>query len=216
MGNYYLFYEKEYLCPSIINFKRYMMNFKFCTFIEPLLKTIDSGVFFKKVFALIYAIFGIFSLITPLYFLLPIIKYKVLSSGFKIAFSVIIIWIIFAFICWIGFQIWWNRKKQLKNLCSKNSKFIAVPLLSHFIKTFGEIFGFTFGILGFIVSIFYTLVFSGLGSYYFMSLPFYNFISSGVVSIIMFPFYGFIIIAISRAFGELLEATSIIANNTSK
>lgn len=192
------------------------MNIKFSTFIEPLLNSIDSGVFFKKFFGLLYSFSGILAILSPLYLLYTIISYRIFSLNAKIIISVMIIWLIYTFVAWICFQIWWNRKKQLKNLYPYKSQVVVVPLFSHFIKTTGEVFGFSFGILGCMISLLAVLILGSSGNYLLSSIPIFNLFNTGLMSIILYPFFGFIIIVLFRVIGELIESISLIANNTSK
>jgi len=189
------------------------MTDKLLNFIDPYLSYIDSGKLYRKPFSWFYILWALFNAVLPFYVL-----YKAIDSGIfkyaqaKFIFAFVLIWLVILAACWVGFQIWWNRKDKVLETSQDGSEFPATPVISHFFQTFGEWLGTIIAITGFGSSLIAT-VFLGndAGSLsYTMGLPF----NPGVVGIISFPILGFVIIIAMRFLAELCRALTSIANNT--
>jgi len=111
--------------------------------------------------------------------------------------------------------IWWDRKIKVTATSVEGNEFIATPVFSHLIQTFGEWIGTWIGIVGFTVAILTTIILGNEGDYlsYQIGIPF---LKTGFAFIILMPIYGFLIIVISRFLAEQFRALSSIANNTRK
>jgi len=195
--------------------KSHSMENKFFTFIKPFLSYIDSGKLFKKPFNWLYIGLAVVNLILPF-----ILLYKAIDSGIfdyggaKFTFAFIFIWLFIVAACWIGFQIWWNRKEKVLESSQEGAEFPATPVISHFVQTFGEWLGVFIAVVGFGVS-FFTTIFLGEESRYLsnaLGLPF----TMGIIGIVLFPLFGFITIVICRFIAEQCRALAAIANNTKK
>jgi len=189
------------------------MTDKLLNFIEPYLSYIDSGKLYRKPFSWFYILWAVANAVLPFYVL-----YKAIDSNiFKYAeakyiFAFVLIWLVILAACWVGVQIWWNRKDKVLETSQEGSEFPATPVISHYFQTFGEWLGTFIAIVGFGSSLI-AAVFLGndAGSLsYAMGLPF----NPGVVGIITFPVLGFVIIVGMRFLAELCRALAEIANNT--
>jgi len=184
-----------------------MTESPFFTFSRRYLEFIDKG----KLFGLVYIVMAAINLIIPF-----VILYQVIDSGFfrygaKYVFAFIFTWLVIDFACWIGFQLWWDRRKKVAIV--EESEFIATPIFSQLLQTFGEWLGTLIGIIGagggLLASIFlgndinYLFRLIGLGS-----------IAFGPIVIIIGPIVGFFIIIIFRFLAEQLRIFAALANNS--
>ena len=191
------------------------MENKFFNFIAPYLSAIDDGKFIRKPFSWLYSLIAIINLLLPFYLLYQAINNRMFDYGGKIIFGFILAWVTISIACWIGFQIWWDRKNKITSFFSTGDEFIATPTFSHFIQTFGEWIGTLVGLIGFIFGLLSIIALGEVG--YFLSrqlgVPFIN---MGILSIIFAPIYGFLIIILTRFLAEQIRALVAIANNTKK
>jgi hypothetical protein len=184
-----------------------MAESPFFTFSRPYLEFIGK----EKLFGLVYVVMAVISLFIPF-----VILYQVIDSGFfrlgaKFIFAFILTWLVIVFACWIGFQLWWNRRKKVTDI--ESSEFIAISYFSDILQTFGEWLGTLIGIIGagggLIASIFLgndlDYLFSAIGM---------SFMRFGVAVIIIEPIIGFFIILISRFLAEQLRIFAALAINT--
>jgi hypothetical protein len=116
-----------------------------------------------------------------------------------------------AFACWIGFQLWWHRRKKVSEVAE--AEFIATPIISEIVQTFGEWIGTLMGILGAGVGLIAT-IFLGSEAGYLFAMMGMDFLAMGPLVIIMGPVMGFFIIILFRFFAELLRIFAALANNT--
>lgn len=191
------------------------MENKFFNFINPFLSIIDNGKLFRKPFGFLYSVIAIINLLLPIYVLYQAIKNNIFSAPFKFGFVFILVWLTISFACWIGFQIWWDRKDKVNVSSSLGDDFIATPVFSHFIQTLGEWLGTWIGLVGFVFALLATIILGKEGYNLSRQLGL-GFLNIGVISIILMPLYGFLIIIISRFLAEQFRALVSIANNTKK
>ena len=188
------------------------------TFIEPFLSYIDSGKLFRKPFSWLYMALAAVNAILPFYLL-----YKTIDTGIlkhaegKLVFAFIFTWFFVVAACWVGAQIWWNRKDKVLASSQEGAEFPVTPVIAHLVQTFGEWLGSFIAIVGFGVS-FCALIFLGnqaenlsytLGGYF-------NFAGIGILGLVLNPVLGFMIIVGFRYMAELCRALAAIANNTKK
>lgn len=187
---------------------------KILDFIKPCLDYVDKGHFYRKPFKWLYVVIGALNILFPFFLL-----YQVISHDFfkyapgKIIAVFFIAWFIITFACLVGFLIWWDRKDKVDATSVEGDNFIATPVFSHFIQTLGEYCGVWIAIVGFGVSLLVTLL--GADGSYLSSAIGLDFISTGLISAILMPVYGFLIIVFSRFLAEQFRALASIANNTS-
>ena len=193
------------------------MKTKFFTFINPFLTTIDNGSFFRTPFKRLYQLIALLSLVSPLYILTIIIK---IMHDPYVTFSQIIffvlIWILYAIICWFSFQLWWNRADKLEQYYQKGDDFVATPILSHFIQTLGEWLGILIGLFGFIVNLAAVIFLSDTDKEILSNMPFPTFMNGSISSTLGMLILGFLIIVVTRFLAEQSRAIVAIANNTKK
>jgi len=186
----------------------------FTGLINPVLKLIDNGVIFRKGFVLLYGINAISCLLLPLIILVGGLTSGILSyMPGGVIFGLVLAWLVLTFICWLVFQVWWNRMKKIKTLLKEGDEFIATPLIADFIKTNGEFLGIVLvGIvpiiilLGIFADDFLSNFGFGLGSGF---LP-------ALLSAITTGICGYLILLGSKYISEFILALAAIANNTKK
>jgi hypothetical protein len=191
------------------------MESKFFSFIAPYLSFIDSGKLFHKPFRWVYSLIAFINLILPFYLLYQAVDNGMFRGPAKFVFVFLLFWVAVLFVCWIGFQIWWDRKDKIDVSSAAGDDFIATPVFAHFIQTFGEWLGTFIGVLGFISAILATL-FLGSEGRILSELLGMGFFQSGVIAIIIMPIYGYMIIILTRFMAEQFRALAAIANNTTK
>jgi len=180
----------------------------FFVFSKPYMDFIGKG----KIFGLIYFVLAIINLIIPF-----AVIYKTIDSGIfrglpaKYVFAIILSWLIIAFASWIGFQIWWIRRKKVTDTTS--FEFIATTSFSEILQTFGEWLGSFIGIIGAGVGII-ALIFLGNEASYLFSMIGLDFMNFGPLVIIIGPIIGFFIIILTRFFAEQLRLFASLVNNT--
>ncbi len=192
------------------------MKNNFFNFIDPFLSMVDNGKLFRKPFSWLYSIIAIINLLFPFYFLYKAIDNHIFRAPAKSVLVFLIVWITILFACWIGFQIWWNRKDKVNGSSSLGDEFIATPVFSHFIQTLGEWLGTWVGLVGFVFALLTTIILGGREGYYLSKQLGLRFLGTGLFSIILLPIWGFMIIVISRFLAEQIRALATIANNTKK
>ncbi len=191
------------------------MENKFFTFIKPYLSYIDNGNLFRKPFSWLYTIIAILNLLLPIGVMVEAIQNRVFQASAKFIIVFLLIWIVVVFVSWISFQLWWDRKTKVKATSSENDDFVATPVFSHFIQTFGEWLGTWIAVVGFVSALFMTIFLGHDASAlsYSMGIPF---VKTGVLNIVLMPIIGFLTIVVSRFLAEQFKALASIANNTRK
>jgi len=191
------------------------MQNKFFSFIAPYLTFIDTGKFFRRPFSWLYTVIAILNLIFPFFILYRAIDGGIFRTPAKFVIVFILVWFTITFACWLGFQIWWDRKNKLNFTSETRDDFITTPIFSHFIQTAGEWLGTWIAVVGFVFSLLAT-IFLGREGYYMSRQIGLGFFNIGLLSIILMPIYGYLLIIISRFFAEQFRALVSIANNTRK
>ena len=180
----------------------------FFSLFSPYLDFLGKG----QIFSLVYFIFAGVNLVLPF-----IIMYQVINTGLfqyanaQIVFAFILSWIVVCFACWVGFQLWWNRRKKVTIIA--NSEFVAIPLSSDIVQTFGEWIGTLVAIIGAGAGLFTTIFLGNEASMLFRYMGL-DFLSYGFLNIVMGPIIGFFLVIIFRFFAELLRVVAALANNT--
>ena len=190
------------------------MENKFFSLIKPYLSYIDSGKLYKQPFRILYQTIAILMLLFPLAGLFQLI----ITGSFEyvtgdIILCIIMIWLVFAAAGWFSFQLWWNRAAQLKQTSTEGDDFVATPVLSNLIQTFGEWFGSYIAAVGFAVTLL-ALIFTADGDIDY--IPFIPDMMLNGLHLLLFPIYGFITVVLFRWFAEGMRALVAIANNTRK
>lgn len=189
------------------------MENKFFTFINPFLNYIDSGKFYRHPFKWLYIFIAIANILLPFYVIYQAISNKIFNLGADVAAITIISFVVLTIVSWFSFQLWWNRKEKLVNSSKDGDEFVATPVFSHFIQTFGEWVGMWIAIVGTTFSLLTALLY-GSDAFLLMNSLGLSFIKTGVLFIFLWPIYGFFIIVITKLYTELIKALAAIANNT--
>ena len=186
-----------------------MTGGSFFTFSKPYLDFIGKG----KIFNLVYYVMAVINLLIPF-----VIMYQVIDSGFfgwglgaKYVFAFIFSWIVIVFACWIGFQLWWDRRKKISGI--ETSEFIATPVFSEIFQTFGEWLGTFIGITGAGVGLFAS-IFLGNDINNLLRMIGLGFMGFGAATIIIGPVIGYFIIILFRFLAEQLRLFAALVNNT--
>ena len=186
-----------------------MTETSFFTFSKPYLDFIGKG----KIFSLVYYVMAVINLVLPF-----VIMYQVIDSGFfgwglgaKYVFAFIFSWVVIVFACWIGFQLWWDRRKTVSDIGS--SEFIATPIFSEIFQTFGEWLGTFIGITGAGVGLFAS-IFLGSDIDSLLRMIGLGFMGFGVATVVVGPVVGYFIIIVFRFLAEQLRLFAALVNNT--
>ena len=184
-----------------------MAEGSFFTFSRPYLEAINKG----KLFSLVYIVMAVVNLVIPF-----VILYRVIDSGFfsygaKFVFAFVLTWLVILFACWIGFQLWWDRRKKIADIGS--AEFIATVVFSEILQTFGEWLGTLIGIVGAGGGLLAS-IFLGNDVNYLFSLIGLGFMRFGVLIVIIGPVTGFFIIIITRFLAEQMRMFAALVNNT--
>ncbi len=190
---------------------------KLLTFINPYLAYIDSGQLFRKPFSWLYILMGVINLLLPLVILYELIDNKIFSAPFKIAFAILLGWLVIALAGWVSFQIWWDRKSKITVTSADNAEFVATPAFSHLIQTFGEWIGTWIGFAGSLFALFTSILLRGEDRYMIGQIPIVGeYLHGGFAYVFLMPAFGFLIIVFARFMAEQIKALSVIANNTKR
>jgi len=187
-----------------------MSEKSFFTFSRPYLDFIDKG----KIYSLVYFVMAAVNLILPF-----IILYNVIDSGFfryaeaKYVFAFVLAWIVIIFACWIGFQLWWNRRKKIANIGA--SEFSATLIFSEILQTFGEWMGTLTAIIGAGAGLLASIFLGNDINDLFRAIGL-GYMQFGVLVVIIGPIIGFSVIIVFRFLAEQLRIWASIANNTGK
>jgi MFS family permease len=176
-------------------------------FSKPYLDFIDK----EKIFSIVYYVMAGLNLLIPIGILIGAISGHIFSAGGKMVIAFLLSWVVVAFACLIGFQLWWERRRKLETLTA--CEFVATQSFSEIAQTFGEWLGTFVGIVGAGVGLIATVILGRESSYLFSMIGM-EFLSMGAVVIIMGPIMGFFIIVISRFLAEQLRIFAALANNT--
>ena len=180
----------------------------FTGFAKPYFDFLGRG----KIYSIAYVFMAIVNLLIPLAVIFVVIESGFLQySGARIVVSFILSWLIIAFACWIGFQLWWYRKSIVRKI--ESADLIATPVLSEIFQTFGEWLGTLIGIIGAGVGIIVIIFLRDSADYLFSGLGI-KFFDLGPLIIIGAPVVGFFIIIIFRFIAEQIRILASIANNT--
>ena len=82
-------------------------------------------------------------------------------GGGRMIAAFILVWLVIAFVSWLGFQIWWNRREKVYAAATAHDDFVAIPVFSHFIQTFGEWAGMFVGIGGALLTLIAAIFLNG-------------------------------------------------------
>jgi len=177
------------------------------TFARPYIELIDSG----RLFGLVYYIMAILNVLIPFVLLYQMIDSGMFKMDAKYVLAFILTWLVAAFAFWIGFQLWWVRRK--KTITHAASEFSATPIFSEILQTFGEWLGTLIGIIGAGGGLITTIFLGNRANSLFRMMGM-GFLNYGILTVIIAPVIGFFIIILFRFLGEQLRIVAALANNT--
>jgi hypothetical protein len=188
------------------NGKKQDSDSSFLYFAKPYFDYIGKG----KIYRLVYIINAFLNLLIPFGVVAAVVQSGYLkNSGPRVITAFIFAWLVIAFASWIGFQLWWYRKSNLKQIESMD--FIATPVISEIIQTMGECLGTFIGITGAGIGLIAAVFLGSSKEFHFYGYSFFEF---GPLAIIAGPVAGFFIILIFRFIAEQIRIWAAIANNT--
>ena len=184
-----------------------MTGSPFFNFAKPYLDFIDKG----KIFSFVYLVMAAINLLLPFAILFMVIDSGFFQLGGKFVFVFIVSWLVVVFACWIGFQIWWNRRTKVSVI--PTSEFVATPIFSEIVQTLGEWAGTFIGIIGAGVGLIATIALGDSANYLFGAMGL-GFLQVGGMIVIIGPVFGFFIIILFRFLAEQIRIFAALANNT--
>jgi hypothetical protein len=184
----------------------------FLHFIDPYLAYIDTGKLFRHPMKFLYGLLAIVSLVLPIVLFIGAARNGIFRSGFGGVVAFLLIWFIIAFACWLGFQLWWDRKDRLADIVNSDDEFAATPIFSHFVQTLGEWSGTFVAIVGAGISLIGGLFGNAGRVVYSLGLP--DFLGGAIWGVFLMPLFGLLMIIVFRLVAEQLRALVSIANNT--
>jgi len=188
--------------------RRHCDDSLFFNFAKPYFDFVGKG----KLYYLVYIVMALLNLVIPLAVIFVVVYLGFLQySGARVIIAFILSWLIIAFASWIGFQLWWYRKSSVKNI--EAADFIATPIISEILQTFGEWLGTLTGIIGAGVGIVATIFLGDSANSVFMQIGI-TFTDFAPLIIIIGPVIGFVIIVLFRFIAEQIRIFAAIANNT--
>jgi len=178
----------------------------FFTLARPYLDFIGKG----TMFSIVYYLMAIVSILLPIAVVVVAIQNRNIFSyvGGKGIAWFILTWLFVAAAGWIGFQLWWNRRRQVMDV--KESEFVAIPIIADIVRTFGEWIGTLLAVIGFGAGLFGLLI---LGDELTMMLSMIGMDQFGGALVIAGPVAGFFIILFARLVAEAMKLFVSIANS---
>ncbi|MDR2185197.1 MAG: hypothetical protein LBO80_05950 [Treponema sp.] len=186
---------------------RLVTTTRFFTFAKPYLDFIGRG----KMFNLVYVIMMAVNVLLPFVVIFKAAAEDFFEYGARFTAAFMLSWLVIVFACWIGFQLWWDRRLRAAHAAS--AELIVTPLVSEIFQTFGEWIGTLIGILGAGVGLIAVITIGDDASYLFGAIGL-GFMGSGALVIITGPVTGFFIIILSRFLAEQLRLLAALVNNT--
>ena len=183
---------------------------KVLTFVKPYLNFIDSGKFFEEPIKWLYMAIAALMLLFPFATLVTAINGGIFKYDGTLAIAFILVWVVMLAASALCATIWWNRKDDLT---SDKNEFVAIPIVAHLIKTFGEVAGTFIAIMGVALAIIGTL-FANKGDSLSQFIPGVS--SFGIAGIVASPIIGYMTVLFSRYASEMAKVLAAIANNTKK
>lgn len=186
----------------------------FLGFAKPYFDFIGKG----KIYSIFYVAMAFLNLLLPL-----VVIYVVIDSGFlqnsgaRVVVAFMISWLVIAFSSWVGFQLWWTRKSGIRRF--ESSDFIATPVISDILQTFGECLGSFIAIngvgIGFIATVLlWDVTRIPLSVVTFGVLDSGGYFYCGPAAIVGSLITAFVIIIFFRFIAEQIRIFAAIANNT--
>ena len=194
-----------------------MNKFNLLTFIEPFLSYIDSGKLFRKPFSWLYMALAAVNAEAPFYLL-----YEAIDTGIfkyaeaKLIFAFIFAWLFVVAACWVGVQIWWNRKDKVLETSQEGAEFPVTPVIAHLVQTVGEWLGSFVAVVGFGISLCGMIFLGSEASSLSSAIGLHFTAGIGFWGLVLSPVQGFLFIVGFRFLAELFRTLAAIANNTKK
>jgi hypothetical protein len=192
--------------------KKSILESSFFTCLKPYLDLLAKG----SLFNLIYFIMAGINLILPFAIFATAVNqgiFQYFGGEFVIAF--IFAWVVIAFLCWFGIQLWLDRRKKI--MAMRSTDFIATVVFSDIVQTSGEWLGTFIGVIGAVVGLVALIMLGKEGVYSFFNIlpPGLRFMRNfGAMVILIGPITGFLIIISSRSVAEGIRLLVSHVNNS--
>jgi hypothetical protein len=185
----------------------------FFTFARPYLDLLAKG----SLFNLIYFVMAGINVILPFAVFVIAVNMGIFGEGkgnYAVAF--IFSWVVIVFACWIGMQLWLDRRKKIMSM--HFTTFIATFVLSDITQTLGEWLGTFIAItgagVGLIAAIMLGKDIKNINE--FLRMIGLDFIRIGGLIIFAGPLAGYLIIIVFRSMAEGLRLFVSLVNNTAE
>lgn len=180
------------------------------SFLNPLFNYIDGGKLFRQPFQILYYIIGIANALLMVFAMSGVIDMYRYYSG---AIYVLFFFMGLVSLALAAFSVlyWFRRAAELKEHLKDGERFQAIPAVANLIIAGGEWFGITAAVFTFCLGIIGAIVIP-LAVDYGAGASFLGAISIAIVG----PIVSYILLILSRLFGEQILAIGVIANNTTR
>lgn len=189
------------------------MDNRFFSLLRPVLDYIDSGRVFRAFFRWMYILVAVLNLLLPVYLLVSSLHNKIYESAGMGLLVFIIAWLLLAGIGWCGFMLWWNRHYKVDEGLDHGARFQVVPMLAHFVCTFGEWLGMLVAVIGFLGAVGLTVVLQ-LESGTALAESFNGIFSYSPYGIVAMPLLGLLILVFARLMAEAIAVLPALANKS--
>jgi hypothetical protein len=181
---------------------------RFFAFSRPYLVFLDKG----KILSLVYYLMAVINVIIPFKVLFSVIDSGFFNwAGLNFVLALILSWAAVVFACFIGFQLWWERREKVKAI--ETSQFVATVIFSEIVQTFGEWLGTMIGIVGAGIGLFGSIFLGDIDDLLSTFGLGFGFMQFGIALVLIAPISGFFIIALTRFLAEQIKLLTSLVNN---
>ncbi len=175
--------------------------------LECIFKYLRTGQIFRDPISWLYLLFALGFIALPLYFIYSTYPLFGYLSAMGIV-GIILLYIIFLAAGTVGAIYWIDKSPEVANSTTSESKFVAIPIVTHLIRCIGESIGMLLIIFGPLLVLIAVIFMDdrGMGQLF----------SFSYIDILYAPISGFLLILATRVISEMISALAAIANNTSK
>lgn len=191
------------------------MENKFFTFIRPYLALIDTEEGIVKANDWLHVIMAMANLFFPIYIFYQGLEFHIFQLDARPVSFFLLLWLLIVFISWVSFQLWMDRRAKIKAYIEENEGFTSTAIYAHLIRTMGEWLGTWIGFIGFIGPLLVATVFSAEAQIFTMLFG-DSLVSLGVLSAMLMPIAGFLLILTTRYLAEFINLFPELVRNTHK
>lgn len=184
-----------------------MLNFKF---LDPFFQYIEGDKLYRQPFKILYYAIGVLGCFGALYYLSKIFDFVSLLKGVAYLYAILMVVVFLAAAVFTLF-FWARRASEVNTDENYKSRFISLPVVGRFIRSFSEWFGIVLAGVGSSAGILAALILPlaverGGGEIF----------KDGLIFAIVAAVVGFLTLVFGRASGEKLIAIGAIADESNK